>query len=792
MISIDSFGTDIYIRGRDKNGKRYTSKSTQKPYFYVQSKDGEYVTLDDIKVKKVEFEDNGELYNRRDVFNKTWEDNVSLTTRYMLDNLTDIEEEPVRICFLDIETEDRFGFPEPAKGDKPILSIACYDSFTQKYYVFLTSSRQVSDIRVEEFGQYTAKIFERPNEYSMLGEFINFVDALDFDLFYAWNGNFFDYPYIINRMKYLKIEPKELSPYKKMRKDIKRKREDEKTGEITIEMIWGMPYGRNFLDLMEAYKKLSQQKIESYSLDYVSFLELGENKVEHAEKIADMWENDLHKFLKYNLHDVGLMVAIEEKKGITAYFDTIRRMTFCKWEDILYNSRSLDSFMLRKARERHVILPSRKFELAEEDKVEGAIVGVCKTGVTKNVAVIDVKSLYPFAMKTCNMSPETILHSPGHCRMSVEEIENGDIPYCVVEDVYFRMDKQGFIPFVIDDLYELRRKYKAEMHSYEHGSDDYNRLNNMQIVCKFLLNSIYGVSKYKSFRLRDRDVFKSVTYFGRANNRFMQDIVKETGHELVLYDTDSNVFALNSTTYEDMVKEGQYVANLINERCGQWVLDTFGNNSLNSIEVEFETIYGSLFTMKNTDDEHIMKRYAAYVIYEDGLDLRDNPDFIVMGMSSKRSDTPLIFKNTQKEVLKLILNDDIDGAVKMVTKLRKDILNGVYSAEEIGLPSGMSKNIGEYVKTIPPQVRGAIYANNYFGENIIRDKVKYVYIDERSCPVDIPRSDVISFTEKFPECLKVDYERMAIRLVDKQYQNILYTLGYNIDVLKGQTSLFSW
>ena len=81
---------------------------------------------------------------------------------------------------------------------------------------FLTSSRQVSDIRIEEFGQYTAKVFERPNEYSMLGEFISFVNKLDFDLFYAWNGNFFDYPYIVNRMKYLKIEPKEMSPYDKM------------------------------------------------------------------------------------------------------------------------------------------------------------------------------------------------------------------------------------------------------------------------------------------------------------------------------------------------------------------------------------------------------------------------------------------------------------------------------------------------------------------------------------------------------------------------------------------------
>ena len=43
-------------------------------------------------------------------------------------------------------------------------------------------------------------------------------------------------------------------------KDIKRKREDEKTGEITIDIIWGMPYGRSFLDLMEAYKKIITAK----------------------------------------------------------------------------------------------------------------------------------------------------------------------------------------------------------------------------------------------------------------------------------------------------------------------------------------------------------------------------------------------------------------------------------------------------------------------------------------------------------------------------------------------------
>ena len=783
MINIVNFGNDIIIRGRDIKGNRYIKNAQQNPYFYIPSTEGQFTTIYGDTVRRVNFSSTGEVFNKRNNYRRTFEDNVGITTRYLIDNFTSIEEAPVRVCFLDIETEDRNGFPNPAHGDKQILSICCYDNFSEKYYIFLNSPNGKQDKRIENIDGYKVKILEHSNEIQMLGDFKNFVSALDFDVFYAWNGDFFDYPYILNRMRNLGIEPEELSPYGKISKDFKQKIVDEKTGQVSFKMRYGMPIGRSFLDLMEAYKKLSIQKMESYSLDYVSMVEINSNKIEHSEKIGEMWENNLSLFLKYNLHDVILMVKIENKKGITAYFDAIRRMTFCNWEDIFFNSKVLDSFMLKKAHEMNVILPSRNYNVVDEEKVEGAIVDILKVGVTENVAVADVKSLYPSAMETCNMSPETIIQP--------HELDKYD-EYCKVDDVYFRMDKRGFIPTVIRDLWDLRQEYKNKMRQCKFGSDEYNKWNNIQTVCKFLLNSIYGVMKFKSFRLYNRNVFKSVTYFGRKNNLFMQDIVKETGHDLVLYDTDSNDFKLNSKTFDDMVAEAKSVIDLMNNRVESWVEENFGCSKFNCVEIEFEKIYGALFTTKNEDNEVVKKRYAGLIIYDDGKDLREEPELIVMGFGGKRSDTPLLFKNLQKEIFMDILSSNKQIAIDKLTKIRKNITNGKYSAEEIAIPAGMSKEVGEYASTIPIWVRGAIYANNYFGENIIRDKVKYIYIKEKPMKNDIPKSNVISFTEVFPKELEIDYEAMAERLIDKPYKNILITLGYNIDVLKGQTTLFEW
>jgi DNA polymerase elongation subunit (family B) len=150
-----------------------------------------------------------------------------------------------------------------------------------------------------------------------------------------------------------------------------------------------------------------------------------------------------------------------------------------------------------------------------------------------------------------------------------------------------------------------------------------------------------------------------------------------------------------------------------------------------------------------------------------------------------------MLRNMQKEVLIDILNGKGDSAKRKLVKLRNDIALGKFDAEEIAIPKGMSKPIGEYVKQVPPHVRGARVANVLCGENIVQEKIKYVYVKPR--PGSNCKSDVISFTQQFPyDKFKVDYNRMAEKLIDNVYDTIFITMGWNIEELCGQTSLAAY
>ena len=1108
MINYESLGREIIIRGRDKETKkRYETKIDYKPYFYVLNEDGEHTSLFGDSLERVYCENTNELVKKRGNYYKTFEADVLHANRYLIDNYDEIDEEPIRVCHLDIETEDREGFPNPDEADKTILSIAMYDNFTKRYTIIVLGDERKDGHIQTDFCE--AKVLYFPSEKELLKAFINYVDTVDPDVLYAWNGENFDYPYIINRMGVLGLRAELLSPIK------------------SINKRHNLPKCRAWLDLMKAYRKLSTQEIESYSLNYISYKEFGEAKVVHEESIGEMWENNTEKFITYNLKDVWLMVKIEERKGITSYFDTVRRLAFCNWDDIFWNSRVIDFYALKKANRLGIVLPTTPRKIIEQKKIQGARVLVPQIGIHSGVAVGDVKSLYPTAILTCNLSPETI-------------IKDDSIPHCEIDGIMFRLDQRGFVPNLVEELWDLRQSFKTKRNGYEYGSDDYNRWDTTQTVCKFLLNSIYGVMLAPHFRLFNREVGAAVTHFGRESNIWIENMIKDRGYEciygdsvtgdtiidlhgkfmpiedafthvsfenngkeycelrdglthtldkdgnytvgrvrfimrhkcdkniyrvhfsnsthldvtedhslinsdfeevkpteenlklihrkrlhssndkiddtellytigvflgdgnfmlsrgkpskttveicygndhydlsyvntikrknefsvringeivgillesfydevekekklnyefvdlfdnksvaafisglfdtdgtatidgkirystthydwaikvqrllyrlgivssiyrngkmnefngvctgkytyfvdvkskdrfrervgfrlwrkqerindrnfkeedgkdyyvvkptyiekigktdgyvydlhvedchmffandILVHNTDSIAFKLKSPTYKGRVKEGQKMVDVINAAMDDWCEETWGSAQYNRMELEFELIYKKLLNVVKKGGQAGKKRYAGLVYYQDGIDMRDNPELVVKGFNAKRSDSPEMLRNMQKEVLIDILNGKGDSAKRKLVKLRNDIALGKFDAEEIAIPKGMSKPIGEYVKQVPPHVRGARVANVLCGENIVQEKIKYVYVKPR--PGSNCKSDVISFTQQFPyDKFKVDYNRMAEKLIDNVYDTIFITMGWNIEELCGQTSLAAY
>jgi DNA polymerase I len=766
-------GKDFVILGRDNHGKRYRRQVNDfVPYFYVPNRNGKYVSLYGDKLRKVTVDHPAEIKKQRENFQKTYEADVSYVNRYLIDTYKEIPQEPVRVCFLDIEVRDDGAFPDITKADKEVLSISCYDSFNKKFYVFVTDPKhEMCEKSRYQYEGIDVLQFLLPREEELLLKFIEFVNDFDFDLFLAWNGDGFDYPYLFNRMSHFDIKAEVLSPIEK------------------LDFHSNKPRGRTWLDLMRAYRKLSTHELESYGLDYVSNDELGRGKLDKGRTgtVYELYSEDLDTFLKYNINDVWLMVKIEEKRGIVGYFDSVRRLTFSTWYDVFFNSRVLDFYFLKKAKEYEFVLPTKRNLGDNYVPVEGARVIQPTVGMKEWIGVGDVRSLYPTAILTCNMSPETRIGVT-----DADEPYNG--PFVKVGPTYFRTDVRGFIPRVVEDVWDFRQELKSKMREYPVGSPDYQKYNDMQTVAKFLLNSIYGVMLAPFFRLFSREVGAAVTYFGREANRWMEEQIVSIGADVIAGDTDSIFFKINKGNVDDAAILGDRIVKHVNGTLDNFCISKFGDAKYNRMFIEFEKIYRRVLFVGDESGIALKKRYAGLVVWNEGV--LAEPILDVKGFETKRSDTPSLYRKMQKELLYAIVSsDDLEVAreeiIKLIRDMKSDILCGKIAVEDIAIPKGMSKPIHEYTKNIGAHIYGAMYYNKYFGGNIRKEKVKYVYV--KSPPPGLPHTHVISFIDKCPEGFEIDWDKMANLLINDKIRTIFISMNWNLfDIEDKSNTLEKW
>lgn len=733
---VETTGNSIFIYGRDADNKRYSKRDSFDNYLYSDDPNGEYTTLFGNTVQKTKYKEFNKKDIRAIIESKgvvTYEADITIRARYTIDTFEEIPSEPLRICMLDIEVDDRDGYPDMNVFDKTILSICCHDNFNDKMHVFYLHPSIKGTTKTGNRNYYAFQ-----DEEKLLNTFIEFMKYMDFDLIFAWNGDGFDFPYIFGRMKINGIEPEELSPIKK------------------CEYQSGKPIGRYYLDLMVAFRKVATSEFESYSLDYIGKHTVGRGKVEHDGKVGTLWAEDIETFLEYNINDVQLMVDIEKKRGIVRYFDVIRRLTFCSFYDVFFNSKVLDCYFLKVAKRYGIVLPNRPKSGEEYEQIQGARVIAPVSGLHHWVAVGDVRSLYPTAFLTCNMSPETI-------------DTQGNI---VVGTTKFKSSPRGFIPMIIEELWELRQSWKSEMKKYPKGSAEYEMWDNLQTVCKFLLNSVYGVMLMPTFRLFDKRIGSAITEFGRETNMHMEREIRQNGHEIVFGDTDSVAFIVGEDKPEIAEKTIDYVNSTLDGFCES----KFGSSEYNKMYIEMEKIYSSILLIENEDGTAVKKRYAGMIYVADGKVL-DKPYLDVKGFDSKRSDTPSLVRDLQKEVFVMILSGSTKKEVKdHVRQMRNAIVDEKYEPHIIAIPKGMSKGINEYDKTIPIHITGAKYFNEYCGGNIKKEKLKYLYV--KRVPANYPKTHVVSFVDKAPEGFVWDYNKMAEKLIDEKFKNIFHSMGW--------------
>ena len=735
----------------------------------------------------------------REEFDTTFEADVRFPNRFLIDkaiksgvrvpedrdrqgriNCHESNVEPVevradpRVNIFDIEVDDRHGFPED--GEEEVIAITSWDSYIEEYIVWLyhpEAEEKMDEVfpsyQNREEGrwlyqpngdelfpeydpidaddiQYRVAVFEE--EPDMLDNFLEYIEQTDPDCLTGWNFDGFDAPYMINRLERLdeeySNEEYNLNPERLSR-----------LGEVWTS-DWGGPTikGRIVFDLLEGYKRTKFSEMESYRLDAIGEVELGVGKEVHDGRVGDLWEEDLHRLLEYNLRDVELCVELNEQQSIMEFWNEVRSFVGCKLEDAPIPGDACDVYVLHKVRDKFA-LPSKGQN--DSEHYEGGAVFEPITGVRENVNVLDLKSLYPMCMVTINASPET----------KVDPDEYDGETYRAPNDIYFRKEPDGIIREMVEELLSEREKKKELRNQHEPGSEEYKKFDRQQGSVKVIMNSLYGVLGWERFRLYDKEMGAAVTATGRAVIKHTEKVSNDLGYKVVYGDTDSVMLELGQVNPEEvnyitdplledhpkMVEDGELVVSdkmrkeypdmdddelemlvgtiakgfeleeEINEAYNRFAEEELNAEAENHrFLIESEKLYRRFFQAGKK------KRYAGHIIWKEGKYV---DDVDITGFEAERSDVAAITEEVQREVIDQIVHGADDDEIKEYAhSIVEDFNNERVSLERIGIPGGIGQALDEYDNPTA-QVRGARYANVLLGLNLAKgSKPKRVYLQK--------------------------------------------------------------
>jgi len=827
--NVQCFGSNILYRGI-QDGKRVKQRIEYSPSLFLPSKRvTNFTTLTGDYLDQKVF---GTTKEARDYIKQF--DGVSGASKvygqtrfeyaFIADQhqgMVDYDQDKVLIAVIDIEVGSENGFPDPYEANEPITAIAI-KYLNGKTYVFGCGDYVTQGEEV---------YVKCKDEYSLCKQFMALWTKVCPDILTGWNTKFFDVPYIINRFRKIlgEDETKTLSPWKYLT--------ERKTRINGRELIAYDIVGVAALDYIELYKWYAPggKSQESYRLDNIAQVELGEGKIAYDEydNLHALYRLNYQKFVEYNIKDVELIVRLEEKLKLLELGVTLAYDTKSNYEDIFAQTRMWDAMTYSYLREKNIIVPPR--EVKEKDGMfEGAYVKTPKTGLHDWVASFDLNSLYPHLMMQYNISPETLIEPEDYTQemrnvlsqgVSVDKLLTKSVDTSRLENVtitpngqFFRTDIQGFLPKMMEEMYQDRSKFKKMMLSakqeYENQTDESKKYeiekriakyNNIQLAKKVSLNSAYGALGSQYFRFYDLRMALGVTTAGQLSirwienkiNQYMNNLLKTEEDYVIASDTDSiylHLGELVKKVYPNQTDVKQVIA-FMDKVCEE-KLQPFIDKSYQELAT-YVHAYDQKMQMKreglsNKGIWTAKKRYILNVYNNEGVQYNE-PQMKVMGLEMIKSSTPSAIREKMKEAIQLMVNGTQEDIHKFIADFRKEFKT--LPVEEISFPRGLnglntySDTVNLYKKGTPIHVKGAIiYNTNLKRLNLTKkypliqegEKVKFTYLKMPN-----PFKDtVISYPSRLPK----EFEMQQYIDYDMQFDKaFLEPIKVILDCMKWST-----
>ena len=784
--SAEKRGDHILFRGYQDNGSRVQRRVSYHPYLFVPAKGGakaEYTSLIGKKpLAKMVFDSMREAQDYLEQYKDVHGFEVHGSDRWVYNFINDFfpgevsyKQSFIKTAYIDIEVDSEGGFPNIALADKHINAITLSDG--KKFWVFGLKPYDVDFDDADEI-QY----IHCGSERELLFKFLEAYQEIDPDVITGWNVEGFDVPYIYKRMKQIcgtKVADS-LSPW-----GITRSRQyHDKMGREndTVNLS-----GVETLDYLQLYLKFTYSRQEQYSLDYISKVELGDEKVDYRslgyKDLNDLYQRNHKLFIDYNIHDVRLVIKLEQKMKFIEqaiaydakinYSDALTSVLL--WDVIIHN------YLL----DQKVVVPVQETK-SKDQQIAGGYVKNPTPGRYDWLISFDLNSLYPHLIMQYNISPEKFVGMHPHfSKVTVEDLLNGNWEPLVLENLkksnyaiagngsIYSRDGQGVLPALMQKYYDDRKVWKKRMiEAKKKLQDDPDNedlkaqivhCNNMQMAKKISLNSAYGALSNQWFRFYDDRLAEAITLSGQLSITWAADKMNEYLNNIL--GTKGVDYVIASDTDSLYILVGPLVDKLFKDKSDKHkIVDTLDQICENKIQPFIDQFYQELADKMNAFEQKMAmkreaiaergiwsgaKRYIMSIWNNEGVAYKE-PYFKMTGIEAVRASTPTICRGAIEEAAKIVISDDQQGLYKYVDEFRKCFM----TADVAQIAKNSSVKIGTYKlgdSGLPMHVKGALAYNKMVRELNLETKYERIKDGDRVkvLPLKMPnpsQEKCISFT----------------------------------------------
>ena len=831
--NVSCLGNNILFRGISKDGRRFKDRVEYHPTLYIPTKEKtKFRTLEGKPVGEIqpgtmrECREFISKYKEVDNFNIYGNDKFefSFIAEHFPEEHIDFDFSLIKIAYLDIEVASENGFPNIENATEEVTAITF--KIGKNCYVF----------GCETFQHDRKDVFyiKCENESILLEKFFLMWDKESPNIVTGWNIDTFDIPYLVNRAKRIFDEKKNpyrlLSPWRKLREY----------------MMYGMGgrelqayeiYGVDTLDYLSLYRKFTYINQESYRLDHIAFVELGERKLDYSEQgtLHLLYKNDYQKFIEYNIKDVELVEQLDEKMKLLEMVISLAYLCKVNYGNTFGQVRMWDTLIYNHLLRKNIVVPPKKSS-HKTSEFEGAYVKEPILGAHNWVVNFDLNSLYPHLIMQYNVSPETLiidelspeLQEIKDAKPGVEGLVNQtqslDLKKYKVtytpNNEFYRTDKQGFLPEMMQQIYNDRVKYKGMMietkkkltKEKDHVkkrelSNLVSKYNNIQMNLKITLNSAFGAMGNEHFRFFDQRIAEAITTSGQLSikwiekeiNRYLNELLKTDKDYVVAVDTDSVYICMNDLVkkvFEEKEEDKNKIIDFLDKVCSEQ-MEKIIDKSYQKL-AKYMNAYDHKMIMKreNLADKALWtakKRYIMNVYDSEGVRYEE-PQLKIMGIEAIRSSTPAACKDKMKHIFKIIMNGTEDDAINYIDEFRKEFRT--LDAEDIFFPRsvrGITKYHDAaqlYIKGTPIHVKGALIYNKLLKDKkllnlypTIKDgeKIKFAYLKKPNPVGDSVIAILNNLPKEFDLKDYIDYDLQFNKAFIEPMASVMNSVGWKTE-----------